>query len=135
MLASSTKFSCTCTKKSVIYKFSENTCKPAGDISLNDDLEQITANTHHTNTLPSQDVHGVSQGWTSNRSPSDSPGHLALVQTNSGLLPAGHTSAKTDGNGALLPKLLKVIHSLRRESDQIISNQCSTIFLANHQHS
>lgn len=78
-------------------------------------MEQIRATNATQTHLASQSVHGVSQGWTSNRSPSDSPGHLALVQTvachQQG---AGHTSAQKDGNETLLPKL-KAIHAFRRE--------------------
>lgn len=80
-------------------------------------MEQIRATNATQTHLASQSVHGVSQGWTSNRSPSDSPGlHLALVVQTVACHQqgAGLTSAQKDGNETLLPKL-KAIHAFRRE--------------------
>jgi hypothetical protein len=71
----------------LMHAFSEGTCNYASqqrDRSMIVHVEQITSthtHVHHTNTLPSQNVHGVSQGWTSNRSPSDRPGHAPSART------------------------------------------------------
>jgi hypothetical protein len=76
-----------CTKSVIfnacIFRGYMQLCKPAkGSMIVH--VEQITSthtHVHHTNTLPSQNVHGVSQGWTSNRSPSDRPGHAPSART------------------------------------------------------